>query len=91
MTAHVAMSRGRDWDKKCKSIATHTKAPRFFAWDKANFTWIGLSLSLKTVQESLFKISLEHHSVVPEHFLKIDCESAKMQLTRVALLFVLFM
>ena len=35
---------------------------------------MSLSLSLKTVLESLFKISLEHHSFVPEHFLKIDCE-----------------
>ena len=48
--------------------------PRFFTWDKVNFAWIRLSLPLKTVQESLLKISLEHHRFVPEHFLKIDCE-----------------
>ena len=33
-----------------------------------------LSLSQKTVQESLFKILLEPHSFVPKHFLKIDGE-----------------
>ena len=54
------------------------------------FTWISLSLSSYTVQESLFKISLEHHtyidSFVPEH-LKIDCEVGLLnilQLERVA-------
>ena len=30
--------------------------------------------SLKTFQESLSKISLEHHSFVHEHFLNIDSE-----------------
>ena len=41
---------------------------------KVHFTWMSLSLSLKTVQESLFKIFLERHSFVPKHFSKIDCE-----------------
>ena len=84
MSAHVAARVGETGDEKRKSIATYTKnggiflkngkAPRFFTWDEANFTWISLSLSLKTVQETLFKISLEHHSFVPEHPLKIDCK-----------------
>ena len=36
----------------------HFKAPMFFIWDMANFAGISLSLSLKTVQELLFKLFL---------------------------------
>ena len=51
------------------------KSAEVFHFDKINTTWmISLSLSRKTVQESLFKISLEHHNLVPEHFFKIDSE-----------------
>ena len=72
---------GKTGDKKRKyekwwHFLKNWKAPRFLTWDKANLTRISLSLSLKTIQESLFKISFEHHfeSNVPEHVLKIDFE-----------------
>lgn len=89
--------RRRDWGwttdissdkyKKWRHFSKKLRAPRFFTWYKANFTWITSSLSLKTVEQPLFKMSHEHHGFVSEHFLKIDCEvwllAAKMLIARV--------
>ena len=69
MTAHAASSRERLRMKTVnkKNGGIFEKRPGFSR--EAN-----LSLSRKTVQESLFKILLKPHSFVPKHFLKIDCE-----------------